>query len=140
MDFSNLKNLPLDQLKVLARQYGVSTRGKIKQETIAKKILEAATAPQKSEMKHAAEQPKTALKINTEQEVREACIKYFNANGFEAIFKDDTWHFKCRGAEDCGHMSVPLRIIRMKAEMVARGARHPIMLGKNVNGEDVMAA
>jgi hypothetical protein len=66
---------------------------------------------------------------NTEESVREAIAKYLNVDGFMAKFTQDpetganVWHFRCKGAEESGNMDIPLRVIVMKAESVARGAR-----------------
>lgn len=65
----------------------------------------------------------------TEEQVREAAAAFINKEGFVAIFATDpetgarTWHFKYKGAEDCGNMDVPLKVIVTKAESVSRGAR-----------------
>lgn len=39
--------------------------------------------------------------------------------------EDDTWHFRCKGAEDSGTMKQPMKVIIRKATEVSRGARNP---------------
>lgn len=73
---------------------------------------------------HASQKTVTPAKIYTEEEVKKI-IKPFTDKGMEAKFKDDTWHFRYKGREDSGHMSTELRVIRMKAENVSRGALRP---------------
>lgn len=136
MNFDNLSKMPLQELRVLAAQHGIKAHHKAKPETIARQIIEKVSEP-KQEMKHVAEKPKEAV-LNTEEQVREACRPYMAKDGFNAVFTDTTWHFSCRGSEDTGHMSVPLRIIKMKAEMVSHGARKPVMI--SIDGVSMMAA
>lgn len=139
MDLSKLKELPVEKLRELAMQHGLAPHHKCKPETIANMIIEHVTTPAKApEMKHPAEKPNPALKINTEEEVREACKPFINKEGFEAIFTPETWYFRCNGAEDSGHMSTALRVIRMKAETISRGARRPVKI--IFDGEPIMAA
>lgn len=131
-----------DELVQLAISQGLpKPHHKAKPETIAELIINHVTQPPKSpEMLHPAEKPQAApAKIHTPDEVREACKAYFDKPGFEAIFnEDDTWHFKCRGAEDSGHMSCALRVIKMKAETVSHGARK--MVTMKFDGEEIMRA
>lgn len=142
MNFENLNKLPIEELRSLAAKQGIKVHHKMKPETLAKAIAASATEPQvnktKEQLKHTAELPKAPAKINTEEEVRDVCQKFFAKEGYEAIFKDEIWHFKYNGSEDSGHMSVPLRIIRMKAENVSRGARKPITM--TFDGERIFAA
>lgn len=73
--------------------------------------------------------PTWSKQATTEEQVREAAKRYIEKEGFVANFKTDpetgarTWHFKYKGAEEAGNMDIPLRVIVMKAEGVARGAR-----------------
>lgn len=140
MNFENLTKLPIEELRTLAAQHGIKPHHKAKPETLAKQIIDKVVnpAPKKQEMQHPAQKPAAAPVINTEEQVREACKAYFSREGYEVTFTGETWHFKYAGAEDTGHMSVPLRIIRMKAESVARGARKPVTI--NFDGERIMAA
>lgn len=131
MNFEELKSRDIKDLRLLAAQYSIKTHHKQKAETVAKLIVEHITAkPHGQEMKHPAERPtEKPLIINTEEQVREVIAPFSKKAGFEIIFPgDNTWWFKCRGAEEAGHMSVPLRIIRMKAESVSFGARKAAMI------------
>jgi hypothetical protein len=128
MNFDELKSRDIADLRKLAAQYGIRTHHKQKPETIAKLIVEfVANKPTGEQLKHPAEQPqKEPLKINSEDEIRATIARQLEKPGFTADFPgDDTWLFRCRGAEEAGHMSVPLRVIRSKAESVSRGAISP---------------
>lgn len=114
-----------------------------KPQTIAQLIIDHVTTPvraQPDHMKHPAEKAQTApLKINTPDEVREVCKQYFEKEGFEVRFReDDTWHFRYKGSEDSGHMSVPLRVMKLKAMSVAQGAHRLVTM--KFDGEEVMRA
>ncbi len=71
---------------------------------------------------------------NTADQVRQAIEPLVAKHaGFEQIYNDVSWTFRCKGAEDSGNLNIPLRLIKVKAETVARGARKPF--GFN-DGED----
>lgn len=131
----------VDELKNLAATQGLKIHHRMKNaQKIAQAIIDKIAEPPKHDLRHPAEKnnPKP-IRINTEEEVREVCKRFFDKPGFIAIFNDDdTWHFKCKGAEDSGHMSVPLRVILWKAESVARGANAPRMV--KIDGETMMSA
>ena len=141
MNYAELVSRDVADLRTLAAQYGIKTHHKAKAETIAKAIVEHVTPkPQAETLKHPAELAKPALVIHTEEQVREACAAYFRIDGFVAKFPgDDTWYFARKGAEESGHMSSPLRVIKMKAESISKGARKPFIV-KNADGADVMMA
>jgi hypothetical protein len=124
INFDKLKDMTPEAIRTLAIQQGLSPHPRAKVATIAKQIIEKVTQPIKQELKHPAQlPPKREAKSNTEAEVREACQAFFAKPGFEAIFEGETWHFKYKGTEDTGHMSVPLRVIALKARTVSQGAR-----------------
>lgn len=141
MNYNELVSRDVADLRTLAAQYGIKTHHKAKAETIAKAIVEHITPkPQAETLKHPAEQPKAALVVNTEDQVREVIAPFAKLDGFVVRFPgDDTWYFARKGAEEAGHMSCPLRVIRMKAETVSKGARKPFVV-KNSDGADVMMA
>ena len=142
MNYAELIQRDVKDLRVLAAQYGIKTHHKAKAETIAKAIVEHVTPkPVVDVMKHPAEQTVTSQAIlNTEEGVLAAIDKYVKMDGFVVRFPgDDTWYFSRKGAEEAGHMSVPLRVIKMKAETVSKGARKPFLV-KNADGMDVMMA
>jgi urease gamma subunit len=86
---------------------------------IAKAVNEAA-----AELKHVAEVPKAAVYENTPEQVMETIKAIAAKDEFKVNFPGDgTWHFAYKGAEECGNLSIPLRVIKMKAENVAKGAR-----------------
>lgn len=115
-----------EELVAIASTLNIKTHHKALPETIIKQIMQqpvsyidAATDP----MKHPAERPIAAPILNTPDQVREAIKRFAEKDGFEFRFLDNdtTWQFKCRGAEDSGHMSTALRLIAQRAEIVSRG-------------------
>jgi hypothetical protein len=127
MNFDELKSRDVKDLRVLAAQYGIKTGPRSKAESIAKLIFEfVANKPkeQVESLKHPAEINKLPEVIHTQEEVEEVIKAFASKDGFEAKYlPDNTWIFKYKGAEESGHMSCPLRVIRMKAESVSHGAR-----------------
>lgn len=115
------------ELRQIAMTQGLTPHHAMKAKTVAKMILDKVANPVKQEqaLKHPAEQTKKAEAVlNTQEQIEFACKAFFVKEGFKATFNDDgTWHFAFRGAEDSGHMTVPLRVIKMKAEMVSHGRR-----------------
>ena len=131
MKYEELISRDVKDLRVLAAQYSIRTHPRHKPETIAKLIIEhLQNAPKQQQMKHVAELPsEKPIVLNTEDQVREAIKTALAKPGFEAKFlPDNTWWFRCKGAEEAGHMSVPLRVIKMKADSVSVGARRPRMV------------
>ena len=142
MNYNELISRDVKDLRVMAAQYGIKTHHKNTAEKIAKLIIEHVSnpKPQVETLKHVAETPKPAALVHSEDEVREVIKNYAAKEGFSVQFPgDDTWIFKYKGAEESGHMSVPLRVIRMKAESVSKGARRMVTV-KNSDGHDVMMA
>lgn len=143
-NFDNILQLgrtnKLDELRQLAITQGLKPHPRAKAMTLAQAIIDHVTQPPAlKEMTHPAERPQAAIAMNTEAEVRAACAEYFNKQGYEAIFRDDdTWHFRYKGAEDSGHMSVLLRVIKLKAMTVAQGAHR--LRKMKFDGEEIIAA
>ncbi len=75
-------------------------------------------------MKHQAEQAKSPVFHNTPDDI-EAMLAPIKAKvpQFESIYNTDenTWYFRCKGSEECGNMSIPMRVIAIKARTVSRG-------------------
>ncbi len=131
MNFDELASRDIKDLRKLAAQYSIRTHGRQKAETIAKLIVEHIQAkPHGNELKHAAEKPQPRpLVVNTEAEIREVIAPFARKEGFQVEFPgDDTWIFRYKGSEESGHNSCLLRVIRMKAESVSKGARKPVMI------------
>jgi len=140
MNYAELVQRDVADLRQLAAQYGIKTHHKAKADTIAKAIVEHVTPKPVEVPKHPAELPKPPLRIHTAEDVLQAIEKFTKLDGFVAKFPgDDTWYFARKGAEDSGHMSANLRDIFMKAESVSKGARKPFIV-KNSDGADVMMA
>lgn len=129
-------------LHELAATQGLKIHHNMKNcQKIGQAILDAVQTQSAPVLKHPAELPQPEpMKTNSEEEIRSVCKQFFDKPGFEALFRDDdTWCFRYKGAEDSGHMSVPLRIIRMKAGTVAQGALQPRMM-KAEDGSLIFAA
>lgn len=125
MNFDELKSRDIKELRKLAAQYGIKTGPRSKADSIAKKIFEFVANPPKVEAtKHPAEQKAPEpTSINTEDQVREAVKLCLEKPTFIAEFPgDNTVIFRYRGAEESIHLSTVLRVIKSKAEGVARGA------------------
>lgn len=132
MNFDELKSRPVEDLRLLAAQYGIKTHHRAKAETIAKLIVEHATTPVKPSvdaMKHPAEQTKAPPPVNTQDAVLAAVNHLVTKPGFTATFPgDDTVVFKYKGAEESVHLSTIMRVIRTRAQFVAEGAKNPRVL------------
>jgi len=130
----------VDALKNLAAMQGLKIHHAMKNpQKIAQAIIDKVAEPPKHDLRHPAEKPQQQpARCNTQEEVREVCKRFFDKPGFLVTFEDDTWRFQCKGAEDSGHMSVPLRVIQWKAEVVSRGANAPKLV--KIDGEVMMGA
>lgn len=168
MNINTLKKLPPQQLVELAGKTGVKFHPRKSVKTILKEatdspedfarmILDAVTPqpnqqvsnefdptnPRISRLKALAELDK----LNTQEMVEEALAPLkARIPQFESSYRteDDgavTWHFKCKGAEDCGNLAIPMRIILVKADLVSRGKVMPRGLNQhfdqfNVSGNN----
>ncbi len=132
MDFNELKSRPIEDLRLLAAKYSIKTHHRAKAETIAKLIVEHITAKPSDTLKHVAETPKAPIVIHTQEQINEVIAPFAKKEGYVVQYPgDDTVILKYKGAEESLHMSSGLRVIRMKAESVSKGARkiHMIDIG-----------
>lgn len=131
-----LEAMGRDELMEIAGTQGVRVHWKAKPETIIKAIVEKVSTPVKSDMQHVAEKPQAPVDHNTPEQIEAmlAPIKV-RAPQFEAKYdlEENTWHFSCRGAEECGNMDIPMRVIQMKANTVSRGRL--VMIGMKDFGD-----
>lgn len=125
MNFDNLKAMSKEQLRELAGKQGLKIHHSAKPETIIKHIMEAALTPQpKPAMQHQAEKPQRPVDHNTQAEVEEALADIKRRiPEFKTIYNEEenTVHFRCKGAEECVNLAIPLRVIKMKAQNISRG-------------------
>lgn len=137
MIYDELIKHPIEELRVLAAQHNIKTHPRQKVETIAKALIEHLTAkPVKAQPK--VEAPKALLVVHTEEQVRELLAALLAKDSFTADFPgDNTVTFKCRGAEECIHLSSTANRIKSRATIVARGALR-MFTKKNTDGADVM--
>lgn len=142
MNFENLKTMTREQLRDLAIKQGLSPHHKAKSETIIKIIMEAALTPQKlPEMQHVAEKPVAPVDRNTPEEIETAIAKIRERQPkLETRYdaEENTWHFRCLGAEECGNMDIPLRVIVSRASIISRGRL--VMRGMTEHFDRTMSA
>jgi hypothetical protein len=129
MNFDNLKKMSPEQLREIAGKQGLKVHHKAKPETVIKQIMEAALTPQQAPvMHHVAEESIAPVDHNTPEEV-EAAIAHIKARqpAFESKYdlRENTWHFACNGALECGNLDIPLRVIVTKANTISRGRLAP---------------
>lgn len=119
-----LRDMKREELLSLAATQGVQVHWKAKNETIIKQIVEKISQSTQQGLKHVAEKPSTPVFHNTPEEVEEmlSTIK-MKVPSFESIYDRDenTWTFRCKGAEECGNLDIPMRVIQRKAAIIARG-------------------
>lgn len=131
IDLSKLDALPIEEVRVLAGQMGIQAHHKTGKEKLVNMIKEAALTPAKPQveqsMEHVAAKPVEPVITNTPEMVLEAIKDITDKKpDFQALFPNDgTWIFKCKGAEESGNLSIPLRVIKMKAQSVSRGRMAP---------------
>jgi len=135
MDYSNLNKMTREQLLKLAGTQGIKIHPRAKEETIIKHIIENSVTPQtKPQMQHEAQKPQAPVDHNTPEDVEAAIAKIKErAPQFESSYntQDNTWHFRCKGAEECGNLDIPLRVIVMKANTISRGRLVPMGLNQH---------
>lgn len=127
MNHAQLQGKNVDELREIAKALKIKPHPRAKADTLISQILQQPVAYQNKAMEHKAQETAKPVHNNTPEMVLDA-IKVFAAKeGFVADFPDDgTWVFKYKGAEDSGNLSIPLRLIKQKAESVSRGRRAPI--------------
>lgn len=135
MNFENLKTMTPDQLRELAGKQGLRVHHKAKAETIIKQLMEAALTPQAlPKMEHIAEAAQEPVDHNTPEQVEAAIAKIIERQpALERNYnaQENTWHFRCKGAEECGNLDIPLRVIVMKAGNISRGSLRLLALNEH---------
>jgi len=141
MDIGNLKNLSRDELVQLAVKQGVQIHWKAKPETIIKAIVDKVSSPppapiKEAAMEHPAERAALPKHDNKPEDV-ERVIEEIKARvpEFTSTYnlEENTWHFRCKGAEECGNLAIPLRIIKERALTVSRGRVSLMGLNQHFN-------
>ena len=115
----------ITEIKKIAADLNIKPHARAGKATIIDKIMQQPKAYIAEVTRHKAELSEEPTQFYTREQVEHAIRPFLQKPGFEAKFSDDgqTWHFRCKGAEDSGHMSVPLRVIVQKAQTVSGGAR-----------------
>ena len=141
VDLSALPARTAEQNRELALQMGLSPHWKAKNETIIKMICDSLT-PQRPVEVSAPVKQTLEIVINTEQQVLDAIEPFTKRQpAFKVAFpQDGTWIFECKGASESGHLSVPLRVIKQKAESVSRGRLVPFIVGREGSATDYTSA
>jgi hypothetical protein len=120
-----------DEQKSIAKKLKIKHSPNINADTLQRRIDAQPVAYKNDAMKHVSQQAVAAVYENTPEEVDEAIAKYIK-DGFKATYPGDgTWHFSYRGREECGNLAIPLRVIVMKAQNVAKGPLVLRAMGKD---------
>lgn len=133
-DLTKLDSMSREQLMAIADQSNVRVHHKAGAEKIKEAIINQVMQPPKEELKHAAEKPKAPVFHHTPQDVEELVSKIkervpqFRTSYSE---EDNTWLFQWVSEsgrvmrEESGNLSIPPRVIKIRAETVSRG---PLLL------------
>lgn len=124
MLIDNLKKMSLDELKAFAASQGIHHHHAAGIEKIMQAIVDQLGQPQVNDIVDPRKLAPKEPVWNTKEQVEAAIAPIRDKNpAFEAIYDDvdRTVTFRCKGAEDCLNMSVPLHWLRQKAQVVSRG-------------------
>lgn len=117
----------IDEVKAAADRLGIKYHPNISEDTLRMRInqqpvaeVAAATA---AVMAHPAAIPPVVTVVYHDESTVRAAIAAFIDKGVIVSFNHDehTVHMSYKGREECINLSVPLRVIRMKAESVSKG-------------------
>ena len=125
MTREDIQDKTIEELRALCLKLNIKAHPRAGAETLIGKILQQPKAFKAAALddQPVSDDP-TVVPFLTEQEVMDGVAAYASKDGFEVKFPGDgTWIFKCKGAEDSGSLSMPLRVIKIKAEVVSRGRR-----------------
>jgi len=132
----NLLKMSRDELVKFADTQGVQVHWNAKPETIIKQILDHLAHPPKKEAEPVDPRlvaPKEAV-FNTPEELEKALAQIKQrVPAFETKYdaEEKTVHFKCKGAEECHNLSVPLHWLVKRAQLVSRGRLVPMGLNEH---------
>lgn len=130
-----LDELSLDELKTLASMLKVNYHPNSKEDSLIKKIeAQQPHVVRDTIAKMKAKAEKQSVVHSQEPNDIIAAVRQYIDKGLEVTFNDidDTWTFKCRGAEECGTIHQEMRRIIRCAENVSRGARVPRAIARSV--------
>lgn len=120
-----------NEQKEIAKKLNIKFHPNISAANLQARIEQQPIAYKRDAMKHVSQTPTAPVFDNTVEQVEEA-IKEYTTKGLKATFPGDgTWQFSFRGAEECGNLKIPLRVIVMKAANVSKGARLLKTMGKD---------
>lgn len=137
----DLSSKTREELVEIAEKLKIKVHHKAKPETIIHQITQQPKAYQEAAMSHPATSSVAPVIENTEEVVLDAIKAYTAKEGFSAKFPGDgTWIFSFKGTEESGNLSIPLRIIKQKAESVARGRRGPPMIKSPYDNSLILSA
>jgi hypothetical protein len=132
-NYEELKQMDIVKLREIAKAHNVPVHHASGAEKIAKAIMEKFfedAKPKAVEEQHPLVKPTQPVFHNTEEEVRTAVESITSKEGYSVNFPgDNTVIFKFKGAEESCNLDIPLRVIKQKAQNVARGRIAPRSLG-----------
>jgi len=129
-----LEALPIEQLKAMhISLLGTEPHHKAGTTKIATDILMAQQSPRTATQQI---KPVVIKPVYFTKEQIEANVSDFVQRGLSVQVDDETWTFRNGKAIDSGHVSVPLSVQRMSAEMLMQ-ARFPAKI--KIDGEEVLA-
>lgn len=130
-----------EELELICKKLNIRFHPNAKDETLREKINAQPVAYQDTAMQHVSQRPVEAVHSNTPAQIEDAIRVYAAKDGFTASFdeEENTWHFKYKGREECGNMNIPLRIIKMKAENVAKGPVASMKIDRDASGKFLWA-
>lgn len=125
---------PRKELVEVAEKLNIKQSPNETEESLAYKVGQQSEARVNDAMKHVAERPaQTVEHSNTPEGVLAAVQHLIDGKGLTATFMDNdtTVIFKCGGVEESVNLSIPLRVIKQKAENVSRGTRRLMSMGRD---------
>lgn len=133
IDIQSIRDLPLEQLRMLAAQHNIPVHHRTGADKIADLIINAITHPM---VEQAAQQPEPTKQqqkmILQNEEATRKIIAPFMKDGFDVKFPgDDTVIMTYNGAQESIHLSSSPTRIAECARSVSRGARKPFVMNKH---------
>lgn len=129
-----LKTRELSELQALYEQYvGSKPHHARKHESLALELIQV--MPQEQQEPEVIEAELIPVEYNSHEAIRQK-LKPYTDRGLNLQFDGDVWTIKNGMAMDSGHVSVPLRLIEVKASLIMK-ARYPAKV--KIDGQEVLA-
>lgn len=127
------------ETKAIAAALNIKHSPNISEATLMDKIKAQPKSAQEAAFSHPSQVHAEPPKLNTPEEILNAIKPFGDKQGFNATFDEETWTFEYKGRNESGHLSVPLRRIRVAAEGVSKGPLLPPM-DRDANGKFLWGA